>query len=258
VLALAGDGGAGRAAADPGINAGVIDKWPAQGVWRVDVPGAPVNFAFQALAALTLLGHPDFRTRAEVVAAGLLEVRGARFDQSAALRQDNSLQAWPWVDGTFSWVEPTAGALILLKKLRGRLGVGAVKERIDLGERVLFDRVCSTGGWNYGGSNVYGQELFAYVPTTAWGILALQDRRNEPAVAKSIARLQTDAATEPTAQALALSVIAMRAIGSPSKAIADSLEKEVPRALELRNNMGIAMALYALGGPPNGERTFGL
>ena len=34
------------------------------------------------------------------------------------LRQDNSLQAWSWIDQTFSWVEPTAWCLLFLKKLR--------------------------------------------------------------------------------------------------------------------------------------------
>ena len=34
------------------------------------------------------------------------------------MRQDGSLQAWSWVDGTFSWVEPTAWCLLLLKKWR--------------------------------------------------------------------------------------------------------------------------------------------
>ena len=42
-----------------------------------------------------------------------------------------------------------------------------VLDRIRTGERMLLDRACKTGGWTYGGSNVYGPERWASVPTTA-------------------------------------------------------------------------------------------
>ncbi len=62
-------------------------------------------------------------------------------------------------------------------------------ERIEIGERMLRDRACGAGGWNYGGSNVYGQELFPYVPTTALGLLAMQDHPGDPIVARALAWL---------------------------------------------------------------------
>ena len=222
-----------------------LKQWRTQGQWRVDVPGAPINYAFQALTGLVFLQQPEYAPDAAVIARNLIDVKGVSFEQSPAIRQDNSLQAWPWIDDTFSWVEPTALALLLLKKCRGSLPPTAA-DRIAVGERMLIDRVCTGGGWNYGGSNVYGQDLFPYVPTTAWGILALQDRPQEQAVVRSLARLRQEATTEPTAQALALSALALRIAGRPEPSITTALTAEAARAVTLQHTVGLALTAYAL------------
>lgn len=230
-------------------------RWRKDGPWLTDVPGAPVNYAFNALAALTLLASPDGARVAEDVARALLDVRGRRFDQSAALRQDNSLQAWPWVDGTFSWVEPTSWCLLLVKKCRARLGPTAA-ERIRVGDAMLRDRSCSAGGWNYGSSNVYGQELFPYVPTTALGLLALQDQGSDPVVTRARRWLQESAASESTPTALALTLIAMRAHGLPAGATATVLAARLGKASGTDTTLGLAMSLYALAESTRGETIF--
>jgi hypothetical protein len=224
---------------------GPLKHWRLQGSWRVDVTGAPVNYAFQALSGLVMLQHAEYARDASAIALSLLDIKGVRFDQTDAIRQDNSLQAWPWIDNTFSWVEPTALALLLIKKCRRGLPAAAT-ERIAVGERMLIDRVCAGGGWNYGGSNVFGQDLLPYVPTTAWGVLALQDRPQEPAVVQSLRRLRQDAATEPSAQALALAVLALRVAGKPDPAITAALLSEATRVMTLQHNVGLALTLYAL------------
>jgi len=230
----------------------LLKKWPLQGAWRVDVHGAPINYAFQALSALVLLEHAQFVPDGSAVARALLDVRGRTFEQTDAIRQDNSLQAWPWIDGTFSWVEPTALALLLIKKCRGSLPATAA-ERIAVGERMLLDRVCAGGGWNYGGSNVFGQDLLPYVPTTAWGLLALQDHPKDPAVTSSLTRLRLDAATEPSAQALALATVALRVARQPDRAITAALAGQTARAMTLHHNVGLAMTLYALEDRTRGD-----
>jgi hypothetical protein len=222
-----------------------LKDWRLEGSWRVDVAGAPINYAFQALTGLVLLQHAEFARDASAIARSLLDIKGVSFDQTDAIRQDNSLQAWPWIDGTFSWVEPTALALLLIKKCRSGLP-GSAAERIAVGERMLIDRVCTGGGWNYGGSNVFGQDLFPYVPTTAWGVLALQDRPREPAFVRSVGRLHQDATTEPTAQALALTMIALQVAGHPYAPITAALTTEAARAVTLQHNVGLALTLYAL------------
>ena len=222
-----------------------LKNWRMQGPWRVDVAGAPINYAFQALAGLVLLRDPALKADGTAIAAALAGVKGVSFEQTEAIRQDNSLQAWPWIDGTFSWVEPTSLALLLLKKCRSALPPETA-DRISVGERMLIDRVCKGGGWNYGGSNVFGQDLFPYIPTTAWGVMALQDRPAEPAVVQSLERLRREANTEPTAQALALTVIALRIGRTPDAGIADALAREATGAVALKNNVGLAMTVYAL------------
>src|SRR5258706_177994 len=79
----------------------------------------------------------------------------------------------------FSWVEPTAYALIALKKLRPVQGDGRSDRSIAEAERMLYDRACAEGGWNYGNSTAYGVELPPYLETTALALLALQDRRDD-------------------------------------------------------------------------------
>jgi hypothetical protein len=238
-----------------------LAHWPRQAGWLVDVPGAPANFAFNALAALALRSHPEGLPAAKAIATQLLDVRGLKFEQGKEIRQDNSLQAWPWIDGTFSWVEPTSLCLLLLKKLRAELSPAATAERISIAERMLLDRACTVGGWNYGGSNVYGQELFPYVPTTALGLLAMQDRQKDPIVARALAWARTDASTEPSAQATALALIALKTYRVATPEMERSLRQHLDAHAGGINTVGLAAGLYSLTslkGAPNGEAAFTL
>jgi hypothetical protein len=236
----------------------VLLRWKRQDGWFVDLPGAPVNYAFNALAALTLWTDSKGAAHALRIASQLLDVRGMKFAQGKEIRQDNSLQAWSWIDATFSWVEPTAMCVLLIKKLRKDLPASPANDRIDTAERMLVDRACAAGGWNYGGSNVYGQELFPYVPTTALGLLAMQDRAKDPTVQRALRWLQKDALTEPSAHALALALIALGVLRTPAPAVEQALRKHVADNASGLSVMGLATALYALTRPPHGETAFGL
>jgi len=240
------------------VDVEVLLRWKRQDGWFVDLQGAPVNYAFNALAALTLSAHPEGAAHALRIASQLLDVRGMKFAQGKEIRQDNSLQAWPWIDSTFSWVEPTTMCVLLIKKLRAKLPSAAANDRIDIAERMLLDRACAAGGWNYGGSNVYGQELFPYVPTTALGLLALQDRAKDPIVQRAHHWLQKDALTEPSAQALSLALVALTVFRSPAPALEQALRKHLADNSSSVGVMGLAMALYALTRSPNGEAAFAL
>ena len=238
-----------------------LQKWPRQDAWFVDATGAPINYAFNALAALTLLQHPDGASLSSSVAAGIVRVKGVRLEQAQMLRQDNSLQAWSWIDQTFSWVEPTAWCLLLLKKLRrdhAAVTPAEAAERIRIGEQMLIDRACATGGWNYGGSNVYGQELWAYVPTTALGLLAMQDRRDDPIVAKSLQFLQKDAGTERSAPALALALVCLRVFGVDVKPFEPDLLSRLDLSQALGSTVALASSLYALAETRHGMAAFTL
>ena len=223
----------------------VLRVWKRQDEWLVDVPGAPVNIAFNAVAALTFLQDPSTAPLAQPVVRGLIQAKGLRFGQSEVIRQDNSLQAWPWVDGTASWVEPTAWCLFLLKKLRSQTPGLEAAERIRVGEQFLFDRVCHDGGWNYGNKEVYGTKLWPYVPTTAVALVAMQDQRNHSVVTRSLEQLQKDVASERSVVAIALTIICLRAYGVDTEALARAVIELAGQA-DPQNLLGTAMLLYAL------------
>jgi hypothetical protein len=254
LLALAREAGA-------PLDISPLQKWPHDAGWLVDATGAPINYAFNAFAALTLLQHPDGAPLAAPVAAQLLRAKGVRLEQATQLRQDNSLQAWPWIDQTFSWVEPTSWCLLLLKKLRQVQPSASnpeASERIAVGERMLIDRACKTGGWNYGGSNVYGQELWAYVPTTALGLLAMQDRRDDPVVTRSLHFLQKDIGTERSAPALALALVCLRVFGVNAESFEQDLLTRLDLSRALGSTVALSSSLYALAGARHAMAAFTL
>ena len=225
----------------------VLERWPcAEGLLLERLGGAP-NYAFQGqalivLRALTLEHAAGNRT----LLAALERVKGTALPPSTVNRQDNSLQAWSWIDGTFSWVEPTAWCLLALKQWSAAPGAIDGRTRIVVAERLLLDRCVAKGGWNYGNANMLGQELKPFVPTTALALLSLQDRQSLPEVARSVAFLEREATTERSGTALALALMALRAYGRSADAVRDTLVAELPIALNLGKIASVAMSLYAL------------
>jgi hypothetical protein len=222
-----------------------LRAWKRQDDWLVDVLGAPSNTAFNALAALTFLQEPSAAPLAQPIVSRLIQTKGLRLSQSELVRQDSSIQAWPWVDGTASWVEPTAWCLVVLKKVRSQSHSREASERIQVGERFLFDRVCHDGGWNYGNKEVYGTKLWPYVPTTALALLALQDHRDHSVVKQSLDQLQKDVASERSVVAVSLTIICLRAYGVATNTLEQAVVALSARA-DPGNVLGTAMMLYAL------------
>jgi hypothetical protein len=112
---------------------------------------------------------------------------------------DGRIPAWSWVEGTAAWVEPTCYAVLSLVKTEK----GAA--RVADGRRLLRDRQCRDGGWNYGNPRMMGAELGGQAAPTGWALLALE--RNDPAVANGLRALGM-AKTEPSTLALSLAVLA--------------------------------------------------
>jgi len=232
--------------------------------WLVEDPRWPVNISFNALAAVTWLTHPDLAAvdKVQRLLSALMGSKGVQVPPSPSFAQDNSLQAWSWTDATFSWVEPTAwGAFALKKATRaGLVSETASRGRIQEADRLLVDRCGRAGGWNFGNPNVLGQELFPHVPTTALALLALQDRRDEPAVVRSLAFLESHWADEPSMMALGLSLICLSVYGRPIESLELRLRAHVaerqrqaqagsgdaPTVEILSNRHSLAVALAAL------------
>src|SRR5215475_5609885 len=151
------------------VHKGFLESCQRPDGWLVEDSRWPVNVAFNALAAFTWLTRRELATEDQIrMLVGRLAVeKEVQIPQTASYRQDNSLQGWSWLNSTFSWVEPTAwGALALHRAIRaGMVSEVSARARITEAERVLIDRCCRDGGWNYGNANVLGQDLFPHVPT---------------------------------------------------------------------------------------------
>jgi len=226
--------------------ADVLRRWPQEdGLLLERRDGAP-NYAFHGLALLALLDRGlDHEAGNATLISSLQRVKGTALPDRGINRQDNSIQAWSWIAGTFSWVEPTTYCLLALKKAR-RAGLPVDESRIADGDRLLFDRVAIEGGWNYGNSNMLGQELPAHVPTTALGLLAVQDHGAHDAVRKSREYLERDVLSERSSLALGLSLVALRVHGRPVDAVSTALRAQTGTTLGLGNLHAAALALYAL------------
>jgi hypothetical protein len=225
----------------------LLADWPSNQRALVEHRGGLANWSFHALALATRLALRQAPIdELQPLAGALAASRGVVLKPFSAQRQDTRLQGWSWISGTFSWVEPTAWAVLALKMCRGH---GIVTEgadrRIRDGEGLLRDRVCAEGGWNYGNSNVFGKNLPAYVPTTAIALLALHEDRNDAVVHRSVEYLEQQSVRHPSVRALALSALALRRHGRSATLVESALRAWVahhPNA----DVASLGMALCAL------------
>ena len=229
----------------------VVDTWPRRGSIILEPGIETVNYTANALAALVgVSAAPDAPADwVRRLLAGLTAVEGRKTapGDPAINRQDNALRGWPWVDGTFSWAEPTAWCVLALKRGARQAEAHAARSRIEEGERLLIDRVCEPGGWNYGNSNVFRKNLPPYIPTTAIVLLALQGR-DDPAVGRSVSFLHEHRLSEKSGLALALTRICLSIYGRDSGDVAGALAAQWERSRYLGNVLATALALYASAG----------
>ena len=223
-----------------------------------DSTGGSPNLGFNGVAALVLR---SFDTRPPESAMRLFAALGRT--KGVALkngtdRQDNTLRGWSWIEGTFSWLEPTSWCLLALKKAPTLLPSAVRAARIEEAERLLLDRVCGAGGWNYGNSNVLGQELNAYVPTTALALLALQDHQDHPSVKKGLDYLVRHRLAEPAGMALSLTSICLRVYGVTAPDVDERLAALAERHSFFSNLHIAAMAHYSLTGQHHDVKEFRL
>jgi hypothetical protein len=159
---------------------------------------------------------------------------------------DPDLTGWPWTEGTFSWVEPTAYALLALKRLRPGLPGALAEDRIEQGERMIIDRVCLDGGWNYGNSRVLGEDLWSYPDTTALALLALQDVPGAATVETGLAALVRMTNQNRSLLALSLATICMDVYDRPSTALREAIANEADAATTMHATRPVAFAALAL------------
>jgi hypothetical protein len=124
--------------------------------------------------------------------------------------RDLSLKAWPWKPDTSGWVEPTAHALVALKRVSVKWPSPELAERVGMGEAQLMNVRSRDGGWNYGSPAVLGVDLPAYPETTALALLGLQEKKGLEGAFDLAWRMMHDT---PSPLARAWLVLAMRLHG---------------------------------------------
>ena len=230
----------------PDADASVLRRWPLAGDLLREHAGGEPNFGFHAtgLLALAARGIEHEAGNARLV-KGLQQVKGIALGESEINRQDNSLQGWSWIPQTFSWVEPTGWSLLALKKWARVSGGTIDPDRVAVAEKLLADRACAQGGWNYGNSNMLGQDLRPYVPTTAVALLSLQDRR-DAVVSRGVDYLDRAASSERSSVALSLAILALRVFHRDNASAPAALLTQLPVTIELKSHLAAALALCAL------------
>ncbi|MEP6534976.1 MAG: prenyltransferase/squalene oxidase repeat-containing protein [Bryobacteraceae bacterium] len=180
-LALHGDAAASKSFA-------LIQSWAVPtGGWRMSDDVPEVNWT----SALCLTAYMARNVRDQAFDRGLqrvLRTVGAEGSFTMDLTQflnpglvefDNRVQGWPWRLDNASWVEPTVHSLVALKnaaKLPGESrNLLSMRARIRSAERMLMNRRCEDGGWNYGNSRVWSTALPSYPETTGIALLGLQE-----------------------------------------------------------------------------------
>jgi hypothetical protein len=133
-------------------------------------PQHPQAYWPTSLAVLAWHQDPEFHATQVRAVHFLLNSTGRQYPKpaDAPYDHDSTLKGWSWIEGTHAWVIPSALAIIALK------AVGySEHQRVQEATRLLLDRQLPRGGWNYGNTRVYGQELNPMVETTGVALQAL-------------------------------------------------------------------------------------
>ncbi len=159
---------------------------------------------------------------------------------------DIQLVGWPWAEGTFSWVEPTAWACLVLQKL-GQ----ANHPRVQAGLRLLLDRAFDTGGANYGNKLILGKFTEPIAGPSSVLLWALQQKGDEPRVKAALGYIEAEAKAtadvEHLAQAkLALSLFDKTNLEWLDDKLRTQVEVERKRSWATRMITRLALAAIAL------------
>ena len=122
---------------------------------------------------------------------------------------NTNLGGWAWNPGTATWVEPTCYALLFLKRLPDKMQGEKVSGTIREAEAMVYDRMCNSGGWNYGNARVLGEELRPYPLTTSLALIALQEYPSRMENQKSLAYLKQAIAMEKSALSLCFGALGL-------------------------------------------------
>ncbi|MBI3837345.1 MAG: hypothetical protein HY288_05355 [Planctomycetia bacterium] len=206
-------------------------------------PGWPTSLAVLAWQAAhgTSLASSKYSTAIQRAVTWILQIQGSHVEQTDVMGHDSTIRGWPWVEGTHSWVEPTAMHLLALKHT-GHSDHIRARDAV----RLLQNRLLESGGCNYGNTVVFGQQLRPHVQPTGLALLALAGEDDVTGhVQKSVDYLERElprqAATESLCYGL-LGLAAQRAL----PAAADAWLGAASRRILSRGPSSYKLALLAL------------
>lgn len=133
-------------------------------------PGITLVDWTTAYAVLLWASLPGFEAERTRAVEHLLQIKGVAVPKSPddPVGHDTTIVGWPWVPNTHSWLEPTAMAVLALRRA-GQLAHPRVQEGLSL----IRDRAIRSGGWNYGNTSIFGNTLRAHPGPTGQALLAL-------------------------------------------------------------------------------------
>lgn len=166
---------------------------------------------------------------------------------------DNQVQfdpmksGWPWVEGTVSWVAPTALSILAFRSWRQE------SDRVPTAVDMLLDRACPRGGWNAGNSVAFGVELSPHPDFTAMALLALRGlaQAGRPLVRGSLDYLAKRLEDSQSMYSLAWAVMALSAYDHEGAfRLRKQLEKAVTAQSDMSSTRVLALVALALEDPP--------
>ncbi len=200
---------------------------------------------YGALLWAALGGYTSHRERA---ARWLLERGGVAIPNLAApertVGHDTAIVGWPWVADTHSWLEPTAAAILALRR-EGKMDHPRVRE----GLRLIRDRAIPTGGWNYGNNVAFGRDLRPQPAPTGLALLALAGTENGSGVVKqAVGYLHESLPSTLAPQSLCWGVLGLRAWGCCPKAADGWLARSFEQTLRRHDSSPLPAHLLLAAG----------
>ncbi|MDA1052833.1 MAG: hypothetical protein O3C40_20460 [Planctomycetota bacterium] len=205
--------------------------------------GEPTPCWPTSLAVLAWITVDAVRYAKQITAAihWTLSVQGERIEPTADIGHNTQLIAWPWIEGTHSWIEPTALHVRALKAA-GYNEHARTREAIEL----LVDRQLPSGGCNYGNTEVLGQALLPHVQPTGLAMLALSGESDERGrINRSLAYLKQSLSARTTTASLCWGLLGLSAHGRRPAAADWWLESAYGRTTR-RDQAPYKLALLAL------------
>jgi hypothetical protein len=170
----------------------------------VATPRWPTGLAMLAWLAAD---RERFAKPIEQAVGWILLMKGEQIPQNPNVGHDTLLVAWPWVEGTHSWIEPTSLHMLALKAT-GQHDHPRCREAA----RLLLDRQLPGGGCNYGNTEVLGQTLLPHVQPTGLALLALAGEQDECGrISRSVAYLKDSISAQTTTASLCWGLLGLAA-----------------------------------------------